>query len=355
MPDDAKSMQRFSRATIEDFMQRCFVATGIPNDDAGTIAHFMAESDIMGKDSHGIFRLPGYIGRLQAGGFNKTPNIRIEQERTATALVDGDNGMGHLVINYCAETAIRKAKQTGVAWVGVHHSNHAGAAGAYAMLPLAHDMIGLYVAVGSANHVPPWGGTESMLSTNPIAVAIPGMEEDPILLDMATTVTSYGKVKVHAQQGIPMPEGWMIDGAGNPMTDASLADSGYLVPIGGAKGYGLALVFGILAGTLNGAAFGRDVVDMNADKSSVTNTGQFIIALDIAAFMDVDTFKRQIDDVIRLMRSSATLAGVDRVRMPGEGSHAAIADRVAHGIPLSPPLLDGLRNVAGELNVAPLD
>jgi LDH2 family malate/lactate/ureidoglycolate dehydrogenase len=355
MPDDAKPMQRFTRTAIEEFMQRCFVATGVPSDDAGTIAHFMAESDIMGKDSHGIFRLPGYISRFQAGGFNKTPNIHIEEERTATALVNGDNGLGHLVMKYCADLAIKKAKQTGVSWVGVHHSNHAGAAGAYAMLPLAHDMIGLYVAVGSANHLPPWGGIQSLLSTNPIAVAVPGMEEDPILLDMATTVTSYGKVKVHAQRGIPMPEGWMIDGDGNPMTDASLADSGYLLPIGGPKGYGLALIFGILAGTLNGAAFGRDVVDMNADKTSVTNTGQFIIALDIAAFMDVDEFKRQVDDVVRLMRSSPTLPGVDRVRMPGEGSHAAIAEREANGIPLPDPLLDGLRKIADELNVAALD
>ncbi len=355
MPDDTTPLQRFSRTAIEDFMHRCFVAAGLPRDDAGTVAHFMAESDIMGKDSHGIFRLPGYIGRLKAGGFNKTPNIHIEQERTATALVDGDNGMGHLVINFCAETAIRKAKNTGVAWVGVHNSNHAGAAGAYAMLPLAHDMIGLYVAVGSANHLPPWGGTDMLLSTNPIAVAVPGMDEDPILLDMATTVTSYGKVKMHAQRGIPMPEGWMIDRDGNPLTDASLSDSGFLLPIGGAKGYGLALIFGILAGTLNGAAFGKDVIDMNADNSSVTNTGQFIIALDIAAFMDVDTFKRQVDEVIHQMHGSKTLAGVERVRLPGEGSHAAIADRTANGIPLPVPLLDGLRKIADEFGVAPLD
>jgi len=355
MPDDAPQMQRFSRAAIEDFMQRCFVAAGMPSSDAGTVAHFMAESDIMGKDSHGIFRLPGYIGRLKAGAINMTPNIRIEQERTATALVDGDNGMGHLVVNYCADVAIRKARETGVAWVGVHHSNHAGAAGAYAMLPLAHDMIGLYVAVGSANHLPPWGGTDMLLSTNPIAVAVPGMTEDPILLDMATTQTSYGKVKVHAQRGIPMPEGWMIDREGKPMTDAALADSGFLLPIGGAKGYGLALIFGILAGTLNGAAFGQDVIDMNADKKSATNTGQFIIALDIAAFMDVDTFKRQIDDVIAQMHGSATLDGVERVRLPGEGSNAAIAERTANGIPLPAPLLDGLRTVAAELGVDPLD
>ncbi len=355
MPDDTMQMQRFSRTAIEDFMQRCFVAVGIPSDDAGTVAHFMAESDIMGKDSHGIFRLPGYIGRLKAGAINMTPDIRIEQERTSTALVNGDNGMGHLVVNYCAETAIRKAKKTGVAWVGVHHSNHAGAAGAYAMLPLAHDMIGLYIAVGSANHLPPWGGTDMLLSTNPIAVAVPGMDEDPILLDMATTQTSYGKVRVHAQRGIPMPEGWMIDRDGKPMTDAAFADSGFLLPIGGAKGYGLALIFGILAGTLNGAAFGKDVVDMNADRNSATNTGQFLLALDIAAFIVVGTFKRQIDDVIAQMHDSATFPDVERVRLPGEGSNAAIAERAANGIPLPAPLLDGLRTVAGDLGVNPLD
>tara|TARA_B110000196_G_scaffold47636_1_gene38205 strand:- start:6847 stop:7914 length:1068 start_codon:yes stop_codon:yes gene_type:complete len=355
MSNNKQTMQRFTRVQIEKFMQRCFVSTGLSNDNAAIVAHFMAESDIMGKDSHGIFRLPGYISRLQAGGFNKNPNIRISQERTATALVNGDNGMGHLVINYCAELAIKKAKKTGVSWVGVHHSNHAGAAGAYAMLPLEHDMVGIYVAVGSANHLPPWGGTEPLLSTNPIAVAIPGMEEKPILLDMATTVTSYGKVKVHAQRGIPMPEGWMIDNEGKSMTDASLSDSGFLLPIGGAKGYGLALIFGILAGTLNGAAFGKDVIDMNADKSSATNTGQFIIALDISAFMDVIEFKKQIDQVIRTMHNSATLKGIDSVRLPGDGSHAAIADRVLNGIPLPLQLLEGLNKIAHELNVEVLN
>ncbi|MFL2655985.1 MAG: Ldh family oxidoreductase [Alphaproteobacteria bacterium] len=355
MSINTQNMQRFTRVKIEEFIQRCFVSSGLPSNDAATVAHFMAESDIMGKDSHGIFRLPGYISRLKAGGFNKNPNIKITQERTATALVDGDNGMGHLVVNYCAELAIKKAKKTGVSWVGVNHSNHAGAAGAYAMLPLEHNMIGIYVAVGSANHLPPWGGTEPLLSTNPIAVAIPGMKEKPILLDMATTVTSYGKVKVHAQRGIPMPEGWMIDNEGKSMTDASLSDNGFLLPIGGAKGYGLALIFGILAGTLNGAAFGKDVIDMNADKSSSTNTGQFIIALDISAFMDVIEFKKQIDQVVSTMHNSATMKGVDKVRLPGDGSHAAITDRMLNGIPLPLPLLEELNKIADELNVQALD
>ena len=340
---------------LKDFMTQVFQAVGLPDADAGELARAMADGDLLGKDSHGCIRVPMYIGRIKGGAINKTPNLRIEKQTPAMALVNGDNGMGHLVARYSMNLAMDMAAKSGFAWVGLQHSNHAGAAAVYASMALERDQIGVIACVGSANHAAPYGGSDILVGTNPIAVAIPAMSEDPILLDMATTVTSYGKVKVHEQRGIPMPEGWMIDREGNPLTDASRADSGYLLPIGGAKGYGLALIFGILAGTLNGAAFGKDVVDMNADKITETNTGQFIIALDIAAFMDVDTFKRQIDDVIAQMHGSATLAGVERVRLPGEGSNAAIAERTANGIPLPSPLLEGLRKVADDLGVAPLD
>src|SRR5207237_3594495 len=129
----------------------------------------------------------------------------------------------------------------GVGWVGVRHGNHAGAAAVYAAMPLKHDMIGLYFAVGNANHLPPWGGIDMVLSTNPIVIAVPALEEPPLVLDMATTVAAYGKVKVKAQRGERMPEGWMIDRLGRPLTDPARADDGFLLPIGGYKGFGLAL------------------------------------------------------------------------------------------------------------------
>ncbi|MEH6755754.1 MAG: Ldh family oxidoreductase [Alphaproteobacteria bacterium] len=351
MPEDATPMQRFTRDQIEAFMARCFAGVGLPDTDARTVAHLMAEADMLGKDSHGIFRLPGYIGRVKAGGFNPTPNMKVDREFAATALLDGDNGMGHLVVKRAADMAIEKAKTAGVGWVGLHHSNHAGAASVYSNMAMEHNMIGLYVAVGSANHLPPWGGTEMLLSTNPISVSIPGDEENAIILDMATTVTSYGKVKVYAQRGMEMPEGWMINKDGTPLTDASKSDTGFLLPIGGPKGYGLALIFGILGGTLNGANFGRNVVDMNADPSSVTNTGQFYLAINIEAFIDPADFKREIDEVIRQMRGSPTMGGVDRVRLPGESAHAAYADRTANGVPLPEPLLINLAKVAADLGV----
>ena len=308
--------RRYTAAQLEDFIARAFVATGMGAGEAGKTAALMAAAELNGSDGHGIFRLPPYIQRIREGGLNLKPNIRIERERAGMALVDGDNAQGHLVMSFCAETAIAKARETGVAWVGAHHSIHAGPANLYAKMPLAHDMIGLYVAVGNANHLPPWGGTEMLLSTNPIAAAIPALEEAPVVLDMATTVAAYGKGKIAAQRGEQMPIGWMIDRNGVPLTDPNRSDEGFLLPIGGPKGSGLSLIFGLLAGTLNSAAFGPDVVDFNADYKSVTNTGQFIIAVDIAAFMEVEAFKRNVDDMVRLIKASPTMPGFDEVLLP---------------------------------------
>lgn len=336
---------------LSAFIDRVFQSVGMPYKDAQIVAHLMTEIDLSGGDGHGIFRLPQYIKRIRDGGLNLKPQFKIERETDAMALLNGDNAMGHLVMQRAAEIAVNKAKQSGVAWVGAKFSNHAGAAGVYAKLPLADDMIGLYVAIGNANHLPPWGGTEMLLSTNPIAVAVPAFEEKPIVLDMATTVAAYGKVKTAAQRGETMPEGWMIDKQGHPLTDPKRADEGFLLPIGGAKGYGLALIFGILAGTLNGAAFGRNVVDFNADSKTTTNTGQFIIAINVAAFMDVDHFKRQVDEVIGTMKSSPTLPGFDEVRLPGELSWKIYTERSKQGIPMHPSLYDNLKLLSQELGV----
>jgi LDH2 family malate/lactate/ureidoglycolate dehydrogenase len=285
---------------------------------------------------------------------NVRPTIRVVQDTEATALVEGANGMGHLVMRFAAQVAIEKAEHAGVGWVGVRQSNHAGPAALYAMMPLARDMIGIYIAVGSANHMPPWGGVELLLSTNPIAFAIPAFEEPPIVLDIATSVTAYGKVKTKAQRGEPMPEGWMIDALGRPLTDPKRAEEGFLLPIGNYKGYGLALVFGLLAGTVNGAAFGRDVIDFNKDDKTPTNTGQVIIAFDVARFSPVEAFKRNVDEFIRDFRNSKRMSGVDRIRLPGEQSHATWLERSALGIPMNDVLFNDLQRLAAELGIEEL-
>src|SRR5580704_4636855 len=333
MPDDAPTLPHVSHAALIGFIATAYRAAGIAAGDAQKAAELMAESDISGADGHGVFRLPQYIRRIQTRGINVRPNIAVHRTAPGTALVDGDNGLGALVVARAVETAIEIAGEQGVGWVGTRHGNHAGAAAVYATMPVPHDMIGVYFAVGNANHLPPWGGIDMLLSTNPIAIAVPGLDEPPLVLDMATTVAAYGKVKLAAQRGEKMPEGWMIDRQGQPLTDPGRADDGFLLPIGGYKGAALSLMFGLLAGTLNGAANGRDVIDFNKDDETPTNTGQAIVALSIARFGNPIHFKEKVDDFSRQLRSSTLLPGFDKIRLPGERLHACRAERQAHGIP----------------------
>jgi len=343
---------------LKMFIEEALKRLGLPDSDAMTVAALMAEADLQGSDGHGVSRLPQYTRRIKAGGMNVRPNIEVVHEHAGTAVLNGDNGMGHLVMKRAAELAIEKARVTGIAWVNSRFSNHAGPASLYARMPLAHDMIGLYFAVGNANHLPPWGGLDMLLSTNPIAAAIPAGDEKPIILDMATTVAAYGKVKTKALRGEAMPVGWMVDRQGKPLTDPKRADEGMLLPLGGMdggyKGYGLALIFGLLAGTLGGAAMGRDVIDFNHDDTSVTNTGQAIAAINLAAFGDVVAFKARVDILIRDIRASERMPDVERIYVPGEHSQETRAKRMREGIPIAPALMFGLGQVADELGIARL-
>jgi L-2-hydroxycarboxylate dehydrogenase (NAD+) len=347
----ALTQQGIPVAEIVAFITRALVSVGIPDEDAAHVAALMAESDTRGGDAHGVFRLPQYVKQIQDGAVNARPHIQIVNERLGTALIDGDNGLGHLVMKRATELAIEKARHSGIAWVGTRRSNHAGPAQLYPLMAAVQNMIGIYFCVGNANLVPPWGGTEVLLSTNPIAIAVPGLRHPAIVLDMATTNTAFGKIRLKAQRNEAMPEGWMIDRQGQPLTDPKRASEGFLVPIGGPKGYGLALMFGLLAGTLNGAAFGRDVVDYTVDSKTPSNTGQAIMAVDISAFADVQAFKQDVDEVWEVMKSSPTLPGVDEVRLPGERSEALYRERLAHGVPLGAPLRKALDDLAGRLGI----
>ncbi len=241
-----------------------------------------------------------------------------------------------------------------MSWVGVRRSNHAGPAGLYAEMPAQHGMVGLYAAVANANHMGTWGGTDLLLGTNPLAIGVPS-GSGPLILDIATSIVAYGTVKKYAQRGLAMPEGWFVNAeTGAPITDADRSHEGLLLPMGEYKGSGLALMLGLIAGTLNGAAFGRDVVDFNADDKSETNTGHFIVAVDISRFLPLQTFKSEVDRHIRDLRASKRLPGVDEIRLPGDRRGECRAARARDGVPLAKPLLALLDKLAGELKIKPL-
>ncbi len=339
------------------FARDALAACGLPGADAEIAAERMIEADLTGFDAHGIFRLKSYCDTIKSGRVNPKARIRTLQRSAATALIDGDNGMGHLVISFAADLAVELARESGIGWVGVRRSNHAGAAGVYAELPVAHGMVGIYAAVSTANHMAPWGGAEPLIGTNPIAFGIPAGQEAPVVLDIATSVASFGAIRQRMASGEPLPDGWVVHAqTGRPINDAKAAGEGQgvLLPIGGYKGGGLAIAIGLLAGVLNGAAFGRDVVDFTQPGSQETNTGQFMVALDVRRFLPPEAFAAEMDRHIGDFGSSRRLPGFDAIRVPGGERRRRRVERSANGVPLPPALLRQLDALAAELRIAPL-
>jgi LDH2 family malate/lactate/ureidoglycolate dehydrogenase len=199
-----------------------------------------------------------------------------------------------------------------------------------------------------------WGGAAPLLGTNPLAVGIPSGGA-PVVLDIATSVVSYGTVKNHRLQGRKMPSDWIVNSkTGAPITDPEQSGEGLLLPIGGYKGAGLSLVLGLLAGTLNGARFGRNVIDFNVDQSSACDNGHFIIALDVTRFVPLDQFRREVDRHLNDMRASPILPGHDAVRLPGDQRQRRRDDRIRNGVPIVPELIAQLDQLAADLKIRPL-
>ena len=344
---------KISAGALRNFVAQALGSKGVPDDDAAKVAELMVEADIFGYGTHGVFRLRQYLARLDGGGCNPTPNVKVAHETVATAVIDGDNGLGHLAMSAARDLAIEKARATGIGWVGVKRGNHAGPLALYVRPQAEAGMLGMAAAVGSANHVPPYGGTDLLIGTNPIAFSAPVKGSDPFVFDMATTVAAMGKIKTLLQQGKPMPEGWMVGRDGEPLTDPARKSEGYLLPIGGPKGYGLSVAIGLMAGVLNGAAFGSDVVDFTRDTTSSTNTGQFVVAINPASFGMGDDFGSVAAQVFEEMRASAPLPGHDPVRLPGDGKTVFAAGRRDNGFSLNPALLLDLNSLATDCGLEP--
>ena len=346
---------RFPSAALIAFTRDALLACGVPDADAATAADKMIEADLTGFDAHGIFRLGFYVANLRDGRVNPKANIKVVQRSASTALLDGDNGIGHLVITAAADLALALARETGVGWVGVRKSNHAGAAGIYTEMIARRGMVCLYAAVSTANHMALWGSAEALLGTNPISIAIPAGNEPPVVLDIATSVASFGTIRQYQIAGTPMPDGWVVNKkTGKPVNDPKQASEGVLLPIGDHKGSGIALAIGLLAGVLNGAAFGRNVIDSTGPGSGPSNTGQFVLALDVSRFMPADVFAAAVDRQLNDLRSSPKLPGFEAIRIPGEDRRRRRSERTTKGVQLSATLLKQLDELAGKLKIAPL-
>ncbi|WP_433528434.1 Ldh family oxidoreductase [Micromonospora sp. CA-263727] len=342
----------FTFDDLVGFTAALFSAYDVPAEHAETTARRLVEADFRGRGGHGLIRVLPYLDRIAAGGITVRPDVRVLAETPVSAQVDGDNGLGPVAVTLAARIAAEKALESGVAVVGTVRSNHAGAAGLYPLMLAERGLVGLYFAVANANGMPPWGGREPILGTNPLAVAIPAAGGHPFLLDIATTTASHGGIKVARLAGERLPVGWVVDADGEPITDPHRADEGFLVPIGGYKGSGLTMAIGLLAGVLNGAAFGRSVVDHRVDPVTPTNTGQLLVAFRADLFRPVEEVLGDLTRHLDELRSADPADG-EAVRLPGDAAARAWAHHREHGFDPEPTVLAGLVQRGRQLGVAP--
>ena len=310
-----------------------FASCGMREGDAHLLADSLVEADLGGTHSHGVLRVPEYVKKLTRDGVNPRGQPRVARDAGACLVVDGDNSMGQIGAHFAMERAIERARSTGVAVAAIRGSNHCGAMAYYARQALAEEMIG----IATTNALPtmaPWGGSERIVGINPVAFAIPAGEEQPIVYDAAFSGSSHGKIRIYKQKGLTLPEGWALDREGRPTTDPAAAIEGLLMPIGGFKGVGLAMIMGILSSLLSGAAYGTELGDMEHGPRPGQD-GHFCLALRIGAFEDVSRFKARVDGVIRQVHACQRAPGVERLNVAGEIEAQRRAAYLREGIPLN--------------------
>ncbi|MDP6788699.1 MAG: Ldh family oxidoreductase [Rhodospirillales bacterium] len=345
MPDAVVAVDPLRR-----FVTDLFGALGLPPGDAEVQAHCLLEAHFRGFDTHGVGCIPSYAECLVEGRIKARPAIRIERRMPWVALVDGDNGMGHVVASRAMAAAIEAAREIGIGAAAVRRSNHFGAAGVYPAMALDHDCVG--IAMGNAApNVAPWGARQGLLGTNPLAVAVPAGRHPPFVMDMATSTAARRKIRQAMEHGQPIPEGWAIDRDGRPTTDAKAAIEGVALPFGGAKGSAISMLVDILAGVLPGAEFAGTVVSFVNNTGREAGCGAFFMAFKVSAFMPLDTFKARMDTLIDRLHALEPAAGFDAVRVPGERGASLAAERRREGIPLAPGVIDKLGKLGADLGV----
>lgn len=345
---------RVSEADLFAFTCRVFEAAGMPPENAALVAENLTQGELHGLGSHGVSRLlPVYVQRTRAGAFNPTPHVKVLQCQGSTAVVEGDNGPGAVVGTYAMDLAIALAREHRSGWVAARNSNHFGAAFLYTRKALREGMIG-FATTAAVPQVAPFGGNAAALGTNPLCIAVPGGERGPIILDMATTVVARGKVQLAALEGKPIPLGWAVDAQGRPTTDPVAGSKGRMLPLGGYKGYGLALMVEVFSSLLTGAAFGGGIGGLFADFDRGQRVGHFFGALDVSAFMPLDAFRQRVDELIAYVKGMPLAEDTEEILVPGEPEARKAAEYRAAGIPIEGDVLASINGVAAELGVAPL-
>ncbi|MBN2373413.1 Ldh family oxidoreductase [bacterium] len=351
--------------TLERFMIDVFKGIDVPEEDARICANVLIKADKRGIDSHGIARLKGiYYDRVRAGIQSPVTMFEVIKQGPATAVIDGHNGMGHVISKKSMDIAIEKAEKIGIGMTAVRNSNHYGIAGYYSLMAVRSGMIGI-TGTNARPSVAPTFGVENILGTNPLAFGIPTDEEFPFVLDCATSLTQRGKIEVYDRAGKHIPEGWVIDDKGNAITDAHriLEDltnyKAALTPLGGIgektagyKGYGYAAVVEILSAALQGGSFLKMLSGTEDGRKVPHRLGHFFIAINISHFTDLESFKKTAGDILRTIRASRKMPGSNRIYTAGEKEYLAWLERKTKGAPINKRLQEEINTMKDELGIA---
>jgi len=337
---------------LQHFTKEILVKNGVPENDADIVADSLVAANLRGVDTHGVLRLKIYVDRIKAGGNNPTPSIKVVKDSPVSAVLDGDNSLGQVGGYRTMKLAIEKAHNTGVGIVTIRNSNHYGTAGYYAMMALEEDMIGVSFTNVLAS-MPPTGGRQPRVGNNPFAIVFPAGEEYPVVLDAASSLSSWGKLFIAAQKGEPLPEGCFLDKDGNPtLKPEDVFNGGMLLPIADYKGYGLALCIGIFTGLLSGGSFDVDVPHPNIHIAKPGDNSFFMAAIKIDQFVPVEQFKQRMDEIIKLIKTTELASDADRIYLPGEKEYEMEKQRRITGIPLSGKMIDELNLLAQEAGMS---
>ena len=363
MPDETGI--RVRAEDLANFCFRVFQKFGVSEQDARITSDVLVMADLRGIESHGVARLRRYVNGLHTGVMVAKPKVTVLRETPATALIDAGAGLGQPVSHQAMQKAIQKAIEVGAGFVALRNSNHYGIASYYAMMALEHNCIGMSMTNADALVVPTFG-RDTMLGTNPIAVAAPANKERPFILDMATSTVPRGKLEVCERQGKPVPMGWATDERGLGTDDAHRVlenlkkrAGGGLLPLGGEgellsghKGYGLALWVDVFCAVLSGAAYANLVYPKTPDgKPMPANLGHFFGAWRVDAFRPVNEFKAAMDDLQQRLKNAPKAEGQNRIYIHGEKEYEKTEHYGRDGIPINPKVVEDLKAIAEEMDV----
>jgi LDH2 family malate/lactate/ureidoglycolate dehydrogenase len=341
--------ERYDADGLGDFCAGVFASLGMDREDARVASDSLVRANLEGTDSHGISRLAIYARRIREGRISARPVIRVERDGSVLR-VDGGNALGQVASHHALKAALPVARESGIAGVAVRNSNHFGTAAYYCQMACREGMA-LIATTNSPPGIAPWGGRKAYFGTNPIAFGFPTREEPPVIVDMSSSVVARGRIIQATREGEPIPEGWATDEEGMETTDAGAALEGAVLPLGGAKGYALALAVEVMSGVLSGAAFGPGVNNLYRDGAPPADVGHCFILLDVSRWIALEEYYDRMEQFLVEIKASPLARDAEEILYPGERRHRTYLENASRGIALPVTVKQELEGLAREYHL----